>query len=114
MSWESAYYREGGLDIQSLWDHAGEHGTLSGYRADGVDEIKRDDLLTLPCNILVPAALSNQIHAEFATEIKANIVVEASDSPVTCNADRILNERGVLVVPDILAYDRTLSVTLCG
>ncbi len=99
------YYNPKGLNIEKMIAYVkqSESRTLEGYSASGVDSISNDDLLCLPCDVLVPAAMENQIHLDNANEIQAKFVVEGANGPTTPGADAILNERGVIVVPDILA-----------
>ncbi|CUU00559.1 MAG: Glu/Leu/Phe/Val dehydrogenase [Fimbriimonadales bacterium] len=94
-------YNPNGLDIPSLLHCAGRDGCLQAYR--DAELITNEQLLELDCDILVPAALHGVITARNAPNIKARIVVEAANGPVTPDADEILDEMGVLVVPDILA-----------
>jgi glutamate dehydrogenase (NAD(P)+) len=99
---DHGYHSDDGLDIPAL---------LAAPRArtelpdEGVDasRITNEDLLELPVDVLVPAAIEGQIHAGNAPRIRARIVIEAANGPTTSDADRILNERGVFVVPDIVA-----------
>ena len=90
-----------GLDIPDLFDYARAHRTIDGYGA--AERLTNDELLELECDILIPAALGSVITKENADRIRARMVVEAANSPVTTIADAILNERGTAVVPDILA-----------
>ncbi len=90
-----------GLDIHALLKHAGEARTVSGFK--GADPMSGEDLLTHPVDILVPAALENQINEGNAAQIRAKVIVEGANGPTTPEADPILLEHGVLVVPDILA-----------
>ena len=78
-----------------------ETGQLGNYR-DG-DAISNDELLEMPCDILIPAALENQITGSNAPRVKAKVIVEAANGPTTPEAGEVLNENGVTVVPDILA-----------
>ncbi len=94
-------YNPNGLDIPSLLHCAGRDGCIQAYR--DADHITNRELLELPCDILVPAAIHGVITSENAPNIKAKIIVEAANGPVTPDADRILQENGILVVPDILA-----------
>ncbi|HLN11846.1 MAG TPA: Glu/Leu/Phe/Val dehydrogenase, partial [bacterium] len=94
-------YNEKGIDPSALLRHKGRTGGVVNYAA--ADGITNDDLLELPCEILVPSALEGQIAAENAPRIKTRMIVEGANGPVTPEADRILNAAGVLVVPDILA-----------
>ena len=89
-----------GLDIRELGNHVKESGTVAGF--PGAEAISGEDLLELPCDILVPAALGSQIAAHNAGRIQARIVAEGANGPTTPEADTILAERGVLVIPDIL------------
>jgi glutamate dehydrogenase (NAD(P)+) len=90
-----------GLDMQALDRHVAEAGTIVGFSA--ADPLPNSDLLTQPCDILIPAATGSQIRADNADAIKARLVVEAANGPTTPEGDVILAERGVTVVPDILA-----------
>jgi glutamate dehydrogenase (NAD(P)+) len=94
-------YRPEGLDPEDLIRHKQQTGSLIGYR--GSDAVTNADLLELPCDILVPAAMEGQITVENAPRIKARIIVEGANEPTTPEADEILAARKVFVVPDILA-----------
>ena len=96
-------YHEDGLDIPAMIEHVTNNRVLHGYSEPGVEAITREDLLRVPCDVFVPAAISNQITSENAAEIGGRIVVEGANMPTTPRADEILADRGVLVVPDILA-----------
>lgn len=97
-----------GLDIDYLLDRRDSFGTFSQLFKE---TITNKELLELECDILVPAAISNQITAENAANIKAAIVVEAANGPTTLEATNILTERGVLLVPDILASAGGVTVS---
>jgi glutamate dehydrogenase (NAD(P)+) len=94
-------YNPNGLDIRALATHAKEAGTVAGF-ADA-DPISNADLLTLPCDVLVPAALGGQITERNADQVRARIVAEGANGPTTPEADQILAARGVPLIPDILA-----------
>jgi glutamate dehydrogenase (NAD(P)+) len=94
-------YNPNGLDIPSLLHCAGRDGCIQAYR--DADHLTNKELLELPCDILVPAAIHGVITSENAHNIRARIIVEAANGPVTPDADRILLDNGVLIVPDILA-----------
>jgi glutamate dehydrogenase/leucine dehydrogenase len=96
-------YNESGLNVEEIWQYAQANRTIKGYSAKGVKEIGNKELLTLNVDILVPAAMENQITEEVAPDIKAKIIVEAANGPTTTRADEILSEKGVIIVPDILA-----------
>ena len=89
-----------GLDLDALTAHYDETGGL--HRFPGGEEIPRDALLELDCDILIPAAAGSQITDQNAPRIKARIVAEGANAPTTPNADTILNESGTLIIPDIL------------
>jgi len=99
------YYSERGLDVDSLNRHTAAHpkGLLEDYTAPGVEQIDNQELLACEADVLIPAALEHQITAENAPYIRAQVIVEGANGPTTREADRILNERGIIVVPDILA-----------
>jgi glutamate dehydrogenase (NAD(P)+) len=94
-------YNPRGLDIANLRAHVKEFGTLLGYAQ--ADAVTNEDLLELPCDILAPCAVANQITAENAERVKCRAVVEGANAPTTPDADEILDDRGIAVVPDILA-----------
>ncbi len=95
------YYNAKGIDVRSAIAHKQEHGTLQGL-AD-VEPISNDDLLLLDCDVLAPCGLEQVITEENAAQIKAKIVCEGANGPTTPAADQILEDKGVLVLPDVLA-----------
>jgi glutamate dehydrogenase (NAD(P)+) len=99
------YYRGSGLDIAAMRTFTDRHSfrMLEGYSAPGVERIGGHELLELDCDVLIPAALENQITERNAERIQARVIVEGANGPTTPRADRILTERGIMVVPDILA-----------
>lgn len=103
-----ALYDANGLDIDYLLDRRDSFGTVTNLFTN---VISNKELLEKPCDILVPAAISNQITNENAHNIKASIVVEAANGPTTLEATKILTERGVLLVPDVLASAGGVSVS---
>ena len=99
-------YDPNGLPLSSLNDYVAHNpgNLLSGYITNGhVDRISNEELLTLDVDVLIPAAIEDQITASNADLIRAQILVEGANGPTTFEADAILQERGVHVVPDILA-----------
>ncbi|MFB7639298.1 Glu/Leu/Phe/Val family dehydrogenase [Peribacillus butanolivorans] len=103
-----ALYDPKGLDIDYLIDRRDSFGTVTNLFTN---VITNQELLEKECDILVPAAISNQITAQNAHRIKASIVVEAANGPTTLEATKILDERGVLLVPDILASAGGVTVS---
>lgn len=97
----SAVYRKDGVDIDALIKQKKERGSL--HEAEEHDELEPGKLLELECDYLVPAALGSVITAENANRIAARVVVEAANGPTTSEADRRLGERGITILPDILA-----------
>ncbi|MDD5017721.1 MAG: Glu/Leu/Phe/Val dehydrogenase [Eubacteriales bacterium] len=100
---DSALYNEKGLNIDEIFAYVEVNKTLKGYIGKGVQEITNEELLTLDVDILVPAAIENQITKEIADKVKAKIIVEGANGPTTTEADKILNEKNIIIVPDILA-----------
>jgi glutamate dehydrogenase (NAD(P)+) len=96
-------YSEKGLNIKEIDKYVQANNTLQGYLEKGSCAITNEELLTVDVDVLVPAALENQITKEIAPYVKAKIVVEGANGPTTFEADEILNQRGVMIVPDILA-----------
>lgn len=98
-------YKKEGLDIPAILVYLGKDrkNLLSGYEEDGMTRITNEELLELPVTVLVPAALENQINGTNADKIQAKLIVEAANGPTAAEADPILNEKGVVIVPDILS-----------
>lgn len=92
-----------GLNLNELNAYVAEHGVIKGYKAEGVEYISTEELLTTACDMLVPAALENQITADIAEKLQCQYVVEGANGPTSSEADVILNKRGIIAVPDILA-----------
>jgi glutamate dehydrogenase (NAD(P)+) len=99
--WKGGVYNPKGLDIPTLIAHAQQHKTVAGF--SGAEPLEGDDLWGLAVDVLIPAALENQITEENAPRIKAKILTEGANGPTTPDAHRLLHERGVFVIPDILA-----------
>jgi glutamate dehydrogenase (NAD(P)+) len=96
-----AIWNPAGIDLRTLDAHVAEAGTVAGF--PGADSLTNAELLEQPCDVLIPAAVGSQIHQGNAERIRAGIVAEGANGPTTPEADRILRERGVTVIPDILA-----------
>jgi len=97
-----AIFNKNGLPIQELYDkYSGVEGGIQNYKE--CDKITNEELLALQCDILIPAAIQAQITEANADKVKAKIVVEGANGPTTLEADKILHDKGILVVPDILA-----------
>ena len=105
----TAVHDEKGLDIPALLAYVQKNRTLEN--APGVDHVDRDEQLLLPCEILVPCATENQITSRNAERVQARLVVEGANGPTSANADRILEERGIQCVPDILANAGGVTVS---
>ncbi len=99
------YYNPQGLNIDEMvaYTKSSPSRTLAGYGAPGLQPISNEDLLTLKCDVLVPAAMENQITGANADKIQAKLIVEGANGPTTPAADTILQRRGITLVPDILA-----------
>jgi glutamate dehydrogenase (NAD(P)+) len=107
--WKGGVQNPKGLDIPKLIDHVKEHKTVHGFA--GGDPLGAADVFKLDCDILIPAALENQITDENAGDIKAKLIVEGANGPTTPDAHKLLHERGVFVVPDILANAGGVTVS---
>jgi glutamate dehydrogenase len=103
-----ALYDPNGLDIDYLLDRRDSFGTVTTLFDN---TLTNEELLELDCDILVPAAVSNQITAANAHNIKASIIVEAANGPTTLEATKILSDRGILLVPDVLASSGGVTVS---
>jgi len=102
-------YAENGIDIQEALRHKKRTSSLAGL--PGVKEIARDDVLTVDCDILLPAALENAITLANVGRVKAKIIAELANGPTTPGADRVLDDAGVFLVPDILANAGGVTVS---
>ena len=102
-------YKAGGLDVTALLAHVKETGGVAGFR--GAEKIADDAFWSVDCDILIPAALEQQINAKNAGHIKARMVIEGANGPTTPQADDILAERNVLVVPDVIANAGGVTVS---
>jgi len=102
-------YRAEGLDPRAVLEHKEKTGSVVGF--PGSEPVSNEELLQLECEILIPAALENQITAEVAQGVKAAIISEAANGPTTPEADEILAEKGVFVIPDILASAGGVTVS---
>jgi glutamate dehydrogenase (NAD(P)+) len=98
-----------GLDIAKVIAWKGEHGTVQGF--PGVTDISNADILEVDCDILIPAALENQITSRNAPRIKARVIAEAANGPTTPDADAELFSRGVFMIPDILCNAGGVTVS---
>ncbi|MGQ9887103.1 MAG: Glu/Leu/Phe/Val family dehydrogenase [Aggregatilineales bacterium] len=94
-------YNENGLDIPALINYVAANGSVQGFPE--ATALTNEELLTLPCDVLIPAAMENQITQDNASKVRAAIIVEGANGPTTPEADDILNDMGVFLVPDILA-----------
>lgn len=105
-----AYYNEKGIDIQAAVKYRELHkGSLVGF--EGIETISNEELLTLPVDVLVPAATEDVIRSTNASDIKAKLIVEGANGPTSSKADNIINEKGIMVVPDILANAGGVTVS---
>ena len=99
--WKGGVYNKAGLDITKMIDFARQHKTIEGF--PGGEPLENADLFKLDVDVLVPAALENQITMENAPGIKAKVIAEGANGPTTPDAHQHLHDRGVFVIPDILA-----------
>ncbi|CAN1507551.1 GdhA Glutamate dehydrogenase/leucine dehydrogenase [Burkholderiaceae bacterium] len=102
-------YREAGLDVMALLAHVARTGSVGGF--EGAEVLAKDAFWDVPCDILIPAALEQQITHANAGRIQAKMVIEGANGPTTPEADDILHERGVLVVPDVIANAGGVTVS---
>jgi glutamate dehydrogenase (NAD(P)+) len=102
-------YNPNGIDVHQALHFSREHGSLTGL--PGTEAVSNAELLTLNCDVLVPAALENQLTGRNASQVKARLIIEAANGPTTPEADRIFHDRGIIVVPDILANAGGVTVS---
>lgn len=108
--WNTTLYNENGIDIDALMQFKNENkGSIKGF--PGASEIDINTFWGLDVDVLAPCAMENTINADTAPLIKTNLVVEGANGPTTLDGERILNERGVMIVPDILANAGGVTVS---
>ena len=106
---QGGIYEEGGLDPVKALRHKQEHGTVVGF--GNTERVSIEGILEVPCDILIPAATENQLTGDNAQKVQARLIAEAANGPTTPEADAIFFERGVRVIPDILANAAGVTVS---
>ncbi|HET8667051.1 MAG TPA: Glu/Leu/Phe/Val dehydrogenase [Terriglobales bacterium] len=101
VEWDGALYNSNGIDIDALFEYKERNGVIHGF--PGAERANSAELMVSDCDVLVPAATENVITSKNADKIKAKVIVEGANGPTTAAADEILSDKGVFVVPDILA-----------
>jgi len=109
IEWDGAVYNSSGLDIAALMKHRHDTGSILGF--PGAEEIDRDEAMYLDCDVLLPAAKENVITSQNAARLRAKILCEGANGPTTHEADRILADKGIFVIPDILANAGGVTVS---
>jgi glutamate dehydrogenase (NAD(P)+) len=92
---------DAGIDANALYDHITGGGLITGF--DGVETIAADELVAVPCDVFIPAALGGMIHENNADLMQTKMIVEGANSPTTPAADQILRDKGVYIIPDVMA-----------
>jgi len=108
---EGSIYSDNGLDIDILLEWKKQGKLLKDYKDNGVKEIPNKDIFGIKCDVLIPAATENQITKEIAEKIDCRIILEGANGPTTTGADIILNSKGIIVIPDILANSGGVCVS---
>ena len=98
-----AVHAESGLDTHALQDYVADGGKLGEYDGQGAETISPEELLGLECEVLIPAALGGMIHRDNADSVRTQLIVEGANSPTTPAADEILADKGVTLIPDVMA-----------
>jgi glutamate dehydrogenase (NAD(P)+) len=106
---DGAIYNKAGIDPHKAYKHAEEKGTVAGYR--DAESMDRDGIFSVDCDVFIPAALENQIKKSNAGLIKARFIAEGANAPTTLDADKILNDRGIFIIPDILCNAGGVTVS---
>jgi glutamate dehydrogenase (NAD(P)+) len=109
IEYDGAVYNPHGIDPVALAEHRKETGSITGYKE--AEDIDRFEAMFLNCDVLVPAAKENVIHSKNAAKINARIICEGANGPTTAEADKILDEKGIFVIPDILANAGGVTVS---
>lgn len=106
---EGGVHDESGLDIPALVAHKEQTGSVIGFK--GLPTLSQEEILTLPCGVLVPSALENQLTGEIAPRVRAQLVLELANGPTTPEADAYFAQHGVVVIPDVLANAGGVTVS---
>ncbi|MGI9165644.1 MAG: Glu/Leu/Phe/Val family dehydrogenase [Pyrinomonadaceae bacterium] len=106
---ESGIYNPNGIDIPAALSYLQMTGSFEGY--EGVETVSNSELLELECDVLIPAATENQITSQNADRVKCKVLAEGANGPTTAAADEVLHEKGIFVVPDILANAGGVTVS---
>ncbi|WP_236975826.1 Glu/Leu/Phe/Val family dehydrogenase [Membranihabitans maritimus] len=108
--YEGAIYKKDGIDIKKLLRHRAKTGSILGF--PGSEELKeRKEALFIDCDVLIPAALENQIHEENAHKVRAKVIAEAANGPVTSDAEQIILDKGIVIIPDFYANAGGVTVS---
>jgi glutamate dehydrogenase (NAD(P)+) len=107
---DGALYNPAGLEVEKIRAWISKHGGISGY-SDSHHVAKGASVLEKPCDILIPAAMEGVINLNNAARIKANLIIEAANGPVTAGADQVLREKGVVIIPDMYAHAGGVTVS---
>ena len=103
-------YNPHGIDVPAAMEHYRVHNQLEGFDSGG-DQITNEEVLTVDCDVLIPAAIENTVNSRVARDIKCKILVEGANGPTTPKADELLRDRGVTILPDILANAGGVTVS---
>ncbi|MGI8593511.1 MAG: Glu/Leu/Phe/Val family dehydrogenase [Solirubrobacteraceae bacterium] len=98
-----AIHSEAGIDAEALARHTADGGRVAEFAGEGVEPISPEELLALECEVLIPAALGGMIHEGNADLLRCTLLLEGANSPTTPNADQILTDKGIPVIPDVMA-----------
>ena len=109
IEYDGAVYNPKGLDIEKLMKHREETGSITGFSE--AEEVDKEDALLMDCDVLLPAAKENVINSSNADRIKAKIICEGANGPTTSEADAILADKRIFVLPDILANAGGVTVS---
>jgi glutamate dehydrogenase (NAD(P)+) len=109
IEYDGAIYNANGIDIDALQRHRKETGSITGF--SGGEDVNKTEAMFLPCDVLIPAATENVITSANADRLRCRILCEGANGPTTPLADEILEEKGVFVIPDILANAGGVTVS---
>ena len=108
---EGSIYSDKGLNIDALLEWKAQGNLIKDYKNDGAKSIQNEDFFGIKCDVIIPAAMENQITKENAEKIDCKILLEGANGPTTTEADKILNKKGIIVIPDVLANSGGVCVS---